>query len=210
MIASLLEILAQFGISVIGSTGYLGIFFLMTIESALIPFPSEITMPFAGFLVSQGKFNFWLVVLAGGIGNLAGSLLGYYLGFYLEETVLRTWVKRYGKFILLSEHDYDLAERWFRKHGEIIAFASRLLPAVRTFISLPCGVAKMNIIKFSVYTLAGSLLWSAFLTFIGVKLGDNWHGISDYFHKFDLLLGIVFAGAIAFYIWHKWPKSRSL
>lgn len=202
-----LEFLAHFIISIIESTGYLGIFILMTLESALIPLPSEITMPFSGFLVSQGTFDFWLVVLAGGIGNLAGSLIAYYLGFLLEESVLHVFVRRFGKFILLTMDDYEKGERWFRKHGELIAFTSRLLPAVRTFISLPAGVAEMNVVRFSIYTLVGSLLWSTFLTFIGVKLGENWHSISDYFHKFDLIIGIAFVAVVAFYIWHKWPKS---
>lgn len=203
MITDLLELLAGFIISIIQSTGYFGIFILMTLESALIPLPSEVTMPFSGFLVTQGKFNFWLVVLAGGIGNLVGSLIAYHIGFFLEESVLHAFVRKYGRFVLLTMHDYERAERWFRKHGEIIAFASRLLPAVRTFISLPAGVAEMNVWKFSIYTLAGSLIWSAFLTFIGIKLGENWHSISDYFHKFDVFIGVVGVAAVALYLWHK-------
>lgn len=203
MITGLLETLAHFIISVIESTGYLGIFILMTLESALIPLPSEVTMPFAGYLVTQGKFNFWLVVLAGGIGNLVGSLIAYYIGFFLEESVLHGLVRKYGRFVLLTMHDYERAEGWFRSHGEIIAFASRLLPAVRTFISLPAGVAEMNVVRFSIYTLLGSLMWSAFLTFIGVKLGENWHSISDYFHKFDLIIGGFLGAAVLLYLWHK-------
>ena len=208
MITQLLEILAHFIISVIESTGYFGIFILMTLESALIPLPSEVTMPFSGFLVAQGKFDFWLVVLAGGIGNLIGSLIAYYLGFFLEESVLHSLIRRYGRFILLTIEDYEKGELWFRKYGQLIAFTSRLLPVIRTFISLPAGIAEMNVFRFSLYTLAGSLLWSIFLTFVGVKLGENWHSISDYFHKFDVLIGVVVIGAVAFYIWHKWPRAR--
>ena len=204
----ILELLAQFIISFIHSTGYFGIFLLMTLESALIPLPSEVTMPFSGFLVTEGKLEFWFVVLAGAIGNLIGSLIAYYIGFFLEESVLRTLVRKYGKFILLTEHDYNKGEQWFRKHGEAIAFTSRLLPAVRTFISLPAGVAKMNAGKFAIYTLAGSFLWSAFLTLVGVKLGENWHSISDFFHKFDLLIGIAIIGIVAWYIWHKWSRGH--
>lgn len=207
MITHLLELLAQFAINFINSTGYFGIFILMTLESALIPLPSEVTMPFSGYLVTQGVFNFWFVVLAGAIGNLVGSLIAYYLGFFLEESFLHALIRKYGRFILLTMHDYEKAESWFRTYGSAIAFTSRLLPAVRTFISLPAGVAEMNIVKFSLYTFAGSFLWSVFLTYIGVKLGENWHAISDYFHKFDLVIGIIFVGAVAFYIWHKWPKS---
>lgn len=207
MIAQLLEALAHFIVSVIESTGYFGIFILMTLESALIPLPSEVTMPFSGFLVTQGKFDFWLVVLAGGIGNLVGSLMAYCLGYFLEESVLHNLVRRFGKFILLTMEDYEKGERWFRKYGEAIAFTSRLLPAIRTFISLPAGVAEMNVFRFSIYTLIGSLLWSTFLTFIGVKLGENWHAISEYFHKLDLVIGVLLVAGIAFYMWHKWPRS---
>ena len=106
-------------------------------------------MPFSGYLVTQGHFNFWFVVLAGAIGNLIGSLMAYYLGFYLEESLLHNFVRKYGRFVLLTMDEYERAERWFRRHGEIITFASRLLPAVRTFISLPAGVAEMNVLKFS-------------------------------------------------------------
>src|SRR5581483_9024008 len=203
MISHILELLGTFIIGAIQSSGYFGIFLLMILESALIPLPSEVTMPFSGFLVTQGVFNFWLVVLAGSIGNLVGSLIAYYLGFYLEESLLRRLVSKWGKFVLLTEHDYDKGEQWFRKYGEAIAFTSRLLPAVRTFISLPAGVAKMNVVKFSVYTFLGSFLWSIVLTAIGVKLGENWHSISDYFHKFDVIIVVVFMGLVAFYIWHK-------
>lgn len=203
MIASLLELLANFIITTIQSTGYFGIFLLMTLESALIPLPSEVTMPFSGFLVSKGEFNFWLVVLAGGIGNLIGSLIAYYIGFFLEESILHNLVKKYGRFILLTIEDYEKGEQWLRKHGEVIAFTSRLLPAVRTFISLPCGVAKISVLRFSIYTLVGSLLWSSFLTYIGLKLGENWHAISPYFRKLDIVIGIILVATIAAYLWHK-------
>jgi membrane protein DedA with SNARE-associated domain len=190
-------------VSLIGATGYVGVFVLMTLESALIPLPSEVTMPFAGFLVSQGAMNFWLVVLAGGIGNLVGSLAAYFLGLGLEDSVLRTLIRTRGKWMLMSERDYDLAERWFRDHGELVVFVSRLLPVVRTFISLPAGVARMNVMRFSIYTIVGSLLWSALLTYVGVQLGEHWHDISGIWHQFDLVIGLALVGAVAFYIWHK-------
>lgn len=204
----LLEILAQFIISTIQSTGYTGIFILMTLESALIPLPSEVTMPFSGFLVDQGVFNFWVVVLAGAIGNLMGSLIAYYVGFLLEESVLHTLVGKYGKFILLTMDDYEKAEHWLQKHGEFIAFTSRLLPGVRTFISLACGVSEMNVFKFSLYSFAGSFIWSVLLTYVGVKFAQNWHSISNYFHKFELIIAVVLGGAIFFYLWHKWPRAE--
>src|SRR5213079_1225872 len=161
-------------VSLIAATGYVGVFLLMTLESALIPLPSEVTMPFAGFLASQGLFNFWLVVLAGGLGNLVGSLVAFYLGVALEDSLLRAFIRRHGKWVLMSERDYEVAEVWFRRHGEIVVFVSRLLPIIRTFISLPAGVARMNVVRFSIYTVVGSILWSTLLTYIGVQLGEHW------------------------------------
>ena len=192
----------------ISTAGYPAVFFLMTVESALIPVPSEITMPFAGFLVGLGKLNFWLVVLLGGLGNLAGSLAAYALGYWGQETVVRKLVKKYGKYLLITYEEVEQAERWFRSHGELIAFGSRLLPVVRTFISLPAGISQMNILRFSAYTLAGSLIWSAFLTYIGKILGDNWNILEVYFKKFDIL--IVTAGVVMVvgYVYYKIKKIK--
>ena len=203
MLTALIENVTATMVSFIAAVGYAGIFVLMALESACIPLPSEITMPFSGFLASQGALDFWLIVLAGGVGNLVGSLAAYWVGLKLEATVLRAGIRKYGKWVLMSERDYDLSERWFREHGEIVVFVSRLLPIVRTFISLPAGVAQMNALRFSVYTLTGSLLWSALLTYIGLKLGENWHSISDYWHQFDFAVAAALLGCIAFYVWHK-------
>lgn len=199
----MLEILSSFITGFIQSTGYVGIFFLMTLESALIPFPSEITMPFAGFLASMGKLSLVWVILAGAVGNLVGSLIAYGLGYFLEETVILTLIKKYGKFILITEHEYTRSLSWFNKYGSGIAFFSRLLPAVRTFISLPAGLAEMNLWKFSIYTFLGSLIWSTFLTCIGFYLGENWHGLEEYFRKFEYGIAAVLVIVIAWYINHK-------
>jgi len=190
-------------VALIASTSYAGVFVLMTLESACIPLPSEVTMPFAGFLASQGVLNFWLVVVAGGVGNLVGSLIAYYVGRALEDTVLRTFIRKHGKWVLMSERDYELAEIWFRRHGEIVVFVSRLLPIIRTFISLPAGVARMNLTRFCIYTIAGSLLWSTLLTYVGVQLGDHWHELSEIWHQFDLAISVILIGLLALYIWHK-------
>ncbi len=184
----MLEIIGSAIIHFIQSLGYFGIFLLMTLESALIPIPSEITMPFSGSLVVLGTFNFWVVVLLGTIGNLVGSLLAYWLGWWGQEAVVRKIVVKYGKYLLISEHEYDQSEQWFRKHGEIIVFFSRILPIMRTFISLPAGVAKMQLVRFIVYTTVGSFIWSYFLTLIGVVLGSNWGSLEVYFHKFYLFI----------------------
>lgn len=175
----------------------------MTLESALIPIPSEITMPFSGYLVSQGELNFILVVLVGAFANLVGSWIAYYIGYYLEETVLVNWIKKYGKFLLITVDDYDKARDWFIKYGNSIVFFSRLLPGIRTFISLPAGLAKMNIVKFSIYTFLGSLLWSAILTYIGVYFGENWHSIEPLYRKFEFVIVAVMIIAVLWFLNHK-------
>lgn len=199
----MLEILTGFIIHLIQSTGYFGIFVLMTLESALIPIPSEVTMPFAGFLVSQGTLNFVGVVLAGAIGNLVGSLIAYAIGFYLEEHVILSLVRKYGKFLLLTEHDYTKSVGWLKKYGDFVAFFSRMLPAVRTFISLPAGLAEMNIWKFSLFTFLGSLLWSAILTYVGVYFGSEWHALEPYYRKFEIVIAVVFIFGFIWFINHK-------
>lgn len=203
----MLEIIGSWIINFISNLGYFGIFILMTLESALIPIPSEVTMPFSGSLVTVGRFNFWLVVLAGTLGNLVGSLMAYALGWWGQEAVVRQVIKRYGKYLLISEHEYDHSERWFRKHGEIIVFVSRVLPVVRTFISLPAGVAKMNLVKFSFYTTIGSLIWSYFLTMIGVSLGSNWKLLEGYFRKFDF---VIVVGLTILALWYIKRKLKFL
>ena len=199
----IIEIITGYIIQFIDSTGYIGIFILMTLESALIPLPSEITMPFSGFLVQQGKLNFWLVVLAGAFGNLVGSWIAYGIGYYLEEHVIVKWIRKWGKFLLITEHEYERSLSWLRKYGDQVAFFSRVLPAIRTFISLPAGLSEMNIWKFSFYTFLGSLLWSIALTYIGVRFGSQWHILEPYFRQFQIALGALFVIALLWYINHK-------
>ena len=183
----MLETLTNIIVHFIGTTGYGGVFILMTLESALIPIPSEATMPFAGSLVHSGVFNFWLLVIIGTLANLTGSLLAYALGYLGEEAVL-TFIRKYGKLVLIREKEFHHAMGVFGRHGEWIVFASRVLPAIRTYISLPAGIAKMNLKKFIVYTTAGSFIWSIVLTYLGLILGDNWHVLSQYFHILDFVV----------------------
>ncbi len=199
----MIELLSGFIIHLIQSSGYFGVFLLMTLESALIPIPSEVTMPFAGYLVTKGELSFITVVLVGAFGNLVGSWIGYAIGYFLEETIIITLIKKYGKFILISIDEYNHSLKWFNKFGDKISFFSRILPAVRTFISLPAGLAKMNFWKFSIYTFFGSLIWSALLTYVGVYLGSKWDTIGVYFHKFDLILAVLLILTALFYINHK-------
>ncbi|MBI3366602.1 DedA family protein [Candidatus Roizmanbacteria bacterium] len=206
MIEQIVSFLTNLIISIISSTGYFGIFLLMTAESALIPIPSEVTMTFAGYLASIEKFNFWIVVLAGAFANLVGSWLAYRLGHWGEKHIVLTLIRKYGKYLLISEHEFDRSEKWFRKYGEKITFFSRVLPIVRTFISLPAGIARMNFWKFSIFTFLGSLIWSAFLSYIGFVLGKNWNSLHGYYQKFEyVIVGVGFL-LVAYYIYHKVVK----
>jgi len=197
MIETILTWLASLVIWVISKTGYLGITVLMALESACIPIPSEIIMPFSGFLVFEGQFIFWAVVVWGAIGNLIGSIIAYWIGFYGGRPI----IERYGKYILISHKDLDLADNWFNKYGHSTVFFSRLLPIVRTFISLPAGISRMNFKKFSFYTFAGCLPWSYVLTYAGVIMGENWHDIEVYFRKFQWIIGGLIILGIVWWVW---------
>lgn len=165
-------------------------------------------MPFSGFLVSLGKFNLYFVILTGAFANLAGSWLAYWLGFWVEDHILRDWIRKYGKYLLISEHEYNRSEKWFRKYGESIVFFSRVLPVIRTFISLPAGISKMNFWRFSYLTFFGSLIWSIFLTYIGFYLGKNWNSIEVYYRRFEyIIIGLIVTAAVWF-VFHKLKALR--
>ena len=185
MIEKILGILSAFVISVISSMGYGGVVLLMAIESACIPLPSEIIMPFSGYLVWRGEMTLWGVAVAGAVGCVLGSLVAYYVGAWGG----RPLVEKYGKYILLSHRDLDLADRWFARHGDIIIFVGRLLPVIRTFIALPAGISRMNLSRFVIYTFVGSLIWCYGLAWLGMTLGENWQGLRPYFHQFDFVIG---------------------
>jgi len=199
MIGKIIEILSVFIIATISALGYFGIVLLMAIESACIPLPSEIIMPFAGYLVSTGQMNIWLVGLAGAVGCVLGSMLAYWAGMYGG----RPLIEKYGRYILLSRHDLDIADRLFDRYGEAIVFIARLLPAIRTFIAFPAGVARMNIPRFIIYTFAGSLPWCIGLAYVGQKLGEQWNKdetLKTWFHRFDFLVAAVIVVAAVWWI----------
>ena len=207
MVAKIIGILSSFIIATISKLGYTGIIFLMAIESACIPLPSEIIMPFSGYLVSRHEMNLWLVGIAGAVGCVLGSLVAYWVGMYGGRPV----IEKYGRYILLSRHDLDLADRWFAKYGEVIVFVSRLLPAVRTFIAFPAGVARMNLTRFVIYTFAGSLPWCIGLAYVGQKLGEQWDKddtLKTWFHRFDFVIGIVAVLAVTWWVWRHVKHSR--
>jgi membrane protein DedA with SNARE-associated domain len=198
MIAQIIEILASFIINTISSSGYLGVVFLMAIESACIPLPSEIIMPFSGYLVFRGDFELLRVSLAGSFGCVVGSIPAYYLGLYGG----RPLIEKYGRYLLISHRDLDLADRWFARWGDWAIFFSRLLPVVRTFISFPAGVARMDFPRFVLYTFLGSFPWCLALAYIGMKLGQQWDTLGVYFHRFDIVIGGLIAAGAFYYLWH--------
>jgi len=207
MIAGIIEILSAFIVATISALGYSGIVLLMAIESACIPLPSEIIMPFSGYLVSIGRFNLWAVGVAGAFGCVVGSLVAYWVGMYGG----RPLIEKYGRYVLISRHDLDLADRWFARYGEAIIFTSRLLPVIRTFIAFPAGVARMNLTRFVLYTFAGSLPWCLGLAYVGQKLGEQWNKdetLKTLFHRFDFIIGIVGALVIAWWVWRHVTQLR--
>jgi membrane protein DedA with SNARE-associated domain len=180
--------------------GYLGLTLLMAIESACIPLPSELIMPFAGYLVSTGTLNLLLAATAGAIGCNLGSLVAYEIGSYGG----RPLVEKYGRWLLISRRELDWSENFFKKHGFVAVFFARLLPVVRTFIALPAGIARMPRARFHIYTFLGSWPWCLGLAYLGMKLGQNWRSLGGYFHKFDAVIGVAILAGLAWFVWTHW------
>jgi len=191
MILNILEFIT----GLISSWGYAGIFVTMTLESALIPIPSEVVIPFAGFLAYMGEMNIWLIVLVSSLANLAGSIIAYEVGKYLG----RGFIERYGKYVLLNMGHLQLVERWFDKYGSLTVLFSRMLPLVRTVNALPAGIGKMNFPKFCIYTFIGSIPWNLALAFVGYLLKENWNILEKYSLYIDILAVFIVA-AVIFYI----------
>jgi len=196
MIDAIFSILTEFVIGVIENIGVMGVFFLMLAESAAIPIPSEIIMPFSGFLVFEGKFTFLSVVLAGVLGNIVGSVILYYVGYFGG----RPFLEKYGKYFLFTHHDLEVTERWFKKYGDMAVLLSRMLPVVRTFISFVPGVTRMNIFKFVGYTAVGCIPWVFVLTYAGLIAGQQWDILHPYFKKVDWLILIILVIGVMFFI----------
>ena len=194
MITSILAIISGLILTIIEKIGYFGIFILMTLQSYNIPIPSEIIMPFSGFLASSGKLGFWPVVIIGTLGNLSGAYLSYATARYL----LKNGFRKKFMFLenLMSERHLEIAENWFKRFGSISVFFGRMTPIVGTFISFPAGLSKMNIFKFLSFTFLGSLIWSYILTRIGFILGENWGSLEHYFRQFDYVILALIIAAI--------------
>ena len=202
MFEKILGVLATFTIWVISSGGYVGIAILMAIESACIPLPSEIIMPFAGYLVSTGRFDLYLAATAGAIGCNLGSIVAYEIGKRGGRPVAERW----GRYLLIGPGELDAADRFFARWGSIAVLIGRLLPVIRSFIAFPAGVARMRLVPFHVYTFLGSWPWCFGLAWVGMKLGSKWDSdprVKAAFHRADLAIGIVLIALIAFYIWHR-------
>jgi membrane protein DedA with SNARE-associated domain len=214
MVKAIFAILGGFCVVVMGTLGYFGIALLMGIESACIPLPSELIMPYAGALshadvnaalsaqygMALPHFNLWLAGIAGALGCNLGSEVAYWVG----ATGGRKAIERYGKYVLMSKHELEIADRWFAKRGEIIIFVARLLPVIRTFIAFPAGVARMNRVRVHVYTFVGSVPWCLLFAYIGQELGirllDDHSPLKKAMHKFDLVIGIAIVAAAVWFV----------
>ncbi|AHE56583.1 hypothetical protein NX02_24880 [Sphingomonas sanxanigenens DSM 19645 = NX02] len=202
IIETILAAVAAFIIAIIRFSGYWGIMLLMAIESACIPLPSEIIMPFGGYMVSTGELNLFLVATAGAIGCNLGSIPAYEIG----KRGGRVAIERWGRYLLLDVKDLEWAERFFAKMGGPAVLIARMLPIVRSFIAFPAGIARMPLVPFHIYTFVGSWPWCFGLAWVGMVLGDKWHSdprMHQFFHDFHLVFAAVFVAAGAWYIWHR-------
>jgi len=179
--------------------GYVGVAFLTLVENIFPPIPSELILPVAGFLVSTGELNFIWVVVAATVGSVVGALLFYGLGYWLGDKKLRAFVRSYGKWMALDENDLDEAEEWFKKHGGKAVFVGRLLPSLRSLISVPAGVAQMPLLKFTVYTTVGSGIWNAALVGAGWMLGHQWELVKPYLSVFGWASLIIVIAAMVWW-----------
>lgn len=186
----------------IANYGLVAVFVLMILESACIPIPSEVVMPYAGFLAFSEHLSFWSVVIVGTVANLVGSLIAYFVG----SVGGRPFILKYGRYILLNQKHLERAEQWFSKRGSITVFVARLLPALRTFISLPAGIAKMRMVPFIIFSLIGSLPWNFALAYGGYQLGKNWELVGEYSKPLTYIGGFLFVVAI---VWFWFGRKRN-
>ena len=208
MFTQILGIIGQFAINTIEFLGYPGLIILMAMESMVFPLPSELVMPFAGFLAVEGSLNFWLVILFSTLGSIIGSLISYAMGYYGGNK----FVLKYGKYLLLDETDLAKTEKWFAKRGEKTIFISRFIPVVRHLISIPAGIGKMNLKKFCLYTIIGAAIWNGILTYCGYILGKNWQSIRHYSEYISITVAVLLVLAGGYFIYrhikNKTKKER--
>jgi len=201
----LTEVISEFAIRTLDTTGYAGAAFLMGLESMIFPVPSEAVMPFVGFLVADGKWGLFEAVLATSIGSFLGSYLSYLIGYYGG----RPFVLKVGKYLLLDVHDLEMTERFFhRKGGTMTLFLCRFIPVVRHLVSIPAGIGKMRFWPFALATTLGATMWNGFLLYCGFKLRENWSMVQTYRHHFDALIVGMLVVSIAWYVWYKLKRKR--
>ena len=205
MLDKIVSGLSAFIIATIATLGYGGVVLMMAIESACIPLPSEVIMPFSGFLVASGQFNLQMVAIMGALGCLLGSYVAYYVGAHGG----RRFIERYGRYLLIAPHELQTADRFFERWGSLAVFLARLLPVVRTFIAFPAGVSRMKLLPFSIYTLLGSYIWCLVLAYAGMKLGEHWKDLAPYFHRFDAVIAILLIAGAAALLYNRLKSIRS-
>jgi membrane protein DedA with SNARE-associated domain len=199
----MLENLTGYIIQLINSTGYPGILILMILNSCAIPIPSEVILPFAGFLANMGKLTLPLVIIVGILGDLIGSIIGYSVGYFLEEAVLLNLIKKYGKFILLTEHDYQKATTWIKKYGAPVVFVGKMTPGIKSFIAVAAGITEIKFVKFVIGNLLASIIYVSFVSYVGFYLGSKWNVLGGYFRKFEIVIIIALVLLLLWYINHK-------
>ncbi len=199
------EALSGIFTSIISSFGYFGVFLLMVLESMIFPVPSELVMPFAGFLISAGRFTFFGIFFVSSIASLFGSWISYLIG----KNLGRDFLVKYGKYFLLSHHHLDLTDRFFAKFGSWAVFLSRFIPIIRHLISIPAGIAHMPLRRFLFHTFLGATIWNMFLVFLGFTLKEHWNVIQTYSHQLDIIMGVVLVCALGYFIYHQIQKRRS-
>ena len=208
MIDHLLSLIVAWIVGVISATGYLGVLVLMAIESACTPLPSEVIMPFAGYLVSIGQFTLIGAATAGALGCNIGSTIAY----YVADWGGRPAVERWGHYVLFGKEELERTEKFFARYGAVTVFVARLLPLVRAYIAFPAGLARMPMLKFQIYTFAGSWPWCYGLAYIGYKLGQRWHSDPTFrrlFHEFDALVVLVLLAAFVWFVWTHWRRVNA-
>jgi membrane protein DedA with SNARE-associated domain len=188
--------IAQFATAFIDRTGYVSVFVLMILESMVFPIPSEAVMPFAGFLVAESKFTVTLVILFSTLGSIVGSLLSYWIGRYGGKP----FIDRFGRYLLLNRDDLTATEKFFKKYGEATIFICRFIPVVRHLISIPAGTGRMNLLRFSIYTIVGAGMWNAFLTVCGFYLRKRWETVMHYSHYVDIAVVAILVLGVAYFI----------
>jgi membrane protein DedA with SNARE-associated domain len=208
MIDQVITTLATWIVEVISAAGYFGVVILMAIESACIPLPSEVIMPFAGYLVTTGRFSLVGAATMGALGCNIGSTVAY----YVAASGGRAAIERWGRYILVSRHELERAERFFARYGAVTVFICRLLPVVRTFIAFPAGLARMPMLKFQIYTFVGSWPWCFGLAYVGMVLGARWDSdpeLRRLFHEFDALILLILIAGFAWFVWSRWRETYS-